>query len=53
MEKLFWLDGHTSFISDTEAFQESCVEPKEDDYVEVLHYSGFEFEWHNNMWMQR
>ena len=29
------------------------VEPKEDDYVEVLSYNGFEFEWHNDMWIQR
>ena len=53
MEKLLWLDGHVSYISDTEAFQESYVEPKEDDYVEVLSYNGFEFEWRDNMWMQR
>ena len=53
MEKLLWLDGHVSYISDTEEFQESYVEQKEDDYVEVLNHNGFEFEWHNNMWMQR
>ena len=53
MEKLLWLDGRVSYISDTEAFQESHVEPKEDDYVEVLSYNGFEFEWRDNMWMQR
>lgn len=53
MEKLLWLDGHVSYISDTEVFQKSYVEPKEDGYVEVLSYNGFEFEWHNDMWMQR
>ena len=28
MEKLLWLDGHVSYISDTEAFQRSYVEQK-------------------------
>lgn len=53
MEKLLWLDGHVSFISEEEAFKESWVEPREDDWVEVLRHGGFEFEWHNNMWKQR
>lgn len=52
MERILWLDGHTSSISEEEAFQESSLEQKEDDYVEVLRYGGFEFEWHNNMWVQ-
>lgn len=53
MERILWLDGHTSLISEEEAFQESYVKPKEDDYIEVLSYNCFEFEWHNNMRMQR
>lgn len=53
METILWSDGHTSLISEEEVFQESYVELKEDGYVEVLQYNGFEFEWHNDMWMQR
>ena len=52
MEKLLWLDGHVTSID-----EKGCLDVHKeiinDDYVWVLHHNGFEFEWHNNMWMQR
>ena len=53
METILWSDGHTSLISEEEAFQESYVEPKEDDYIEVLNHNDLEFEWNNDRWVQR
>lgn len=54
MEKLLWLDGHVSSISAEEAQVNSFGVPTADlDVAFVLFYKGFEFEWHNNMWMQR
>ena len=53
MEKLLWLDGHVTTISAKEAFLKSHEEITDNGYVHVLLHNGFEFEWHNNMWMQR
>lgn len=54
MEKLLWLDGHVSLIDAEEAQAKSHEEITQDlDVVYVLLYNNFEFEWHNNMWMQR
>jgi len=53
MEKLLWLDGHTSLISAEESYEKTRVEQKGNDDVFILLHEGFEFEWHNNMWMQR
>jgi hypothetical protein len=53
MEKLLWSDGHMTTISAEEAFRKSRAEATDDGYVHVLRHNGFEFEWHNNMWMQR
>lgn len=54
MEKLLWLDGHVSSISAEEVQLNSHAVPTEDsDVAFVFFYNGFEFEWHNNMWMQR
>ena len=53
MEKLLWLDGRVSSISAEEAYQKSREEITDDGFVHVLLHNGFEFEWHNNMWMQR
>ena len=53
MEKLLWLDGHVSSIDAEEAFRKSFAELTDDGLVYVLHYYDAEFEWHNNMWMQR
>ena len=53
MERILWLDGHISSISEEEAQVNSYAVPTEDsDVVFVLLYNDFEFEWHNNMWMQ-
>lgn len=50
MEKLLWLDGHTSRISTREAMSNTwALAPG----IYILYYKGFKFEWHNNMWMQR
>lgn len=53
METILWLDGHTSSISEEEAYRKSHEELTIDGYVYVLRHNGFEFEWHDNMWMQR
>lgn len=54
METILWSDGHTSSISEEEAQVNSFAVPTEDsDVAFVLLHNGFEFEWHNNMWMQR
>lgn len=54
METILWSDGHTSSISEEEAYINSFAVPTEDlDVAFVLRYNGFEFEWHNNMWIQR
>ena len=53
MEKLLWLDGHVTAINAEEAYLKSHVELTDDGFVHVLRHNGFEFEWHNNMWMQR
>ena len=54
MEKLLWLDGHVSSISAEEAQVKSHEETTDNlDVVYVMCHNGFEFEWHNNMWMQR
>ena len=54
MEKILWSDGHTSLIDEKEAFAKTGVESTNDcDGVLVMVHDGFEFEWHNNMWMQR
>lgn len=53
MERILWLDGHTSSINAEEAYSKSHAEATDDGFVHVLLYNGFEFEWHNNIWMQR
>ena len=54
LEKLLWLDGHVTLINAEEAYLKSHEEITDDlDIVHVLLHNGFEFEWHNNMWMQR
>ena len=53
MEKVLWLDGHVSPISAEEAYAKSHIENTDDGFIYVLLHNGFEFEWHNNMWMQR
>lgn len=54
METILWSDGHTSSISEEEAYINTIVVPTEDsDVAFVLLYNGFEFEWHNAMWIQR
>ena len=53
MEKLLWLDGHVTLINAEEAFRNSHEEITDNGYVHVLLHYDFEFEWHNNMWMQR
>ena len=53
MEKLLWSDGHVSSISAEEAYRKSHAEATDYGFVHVLLHYGFEFEWHNNMWMQR
>lgn len=53
MEKLLWLDGHISLIDAEEAFRKSHEELTDKGYVYVLFHNDAQFEWHNNMWMQR
>ena len=53
MEKLLWLDGHTSSISEKESYDKICIEYRDGSERFILSYNGLEFEWHNNMWMQR
>ena len=53
MERILWLDGHTSLISEEEAYDKTRIEYIDDYAIFILSYNGFEFEWHNNMWMQR
>ena len=53
MEKVLWLDGHVTLIDAEEAYRKSHAEATDCGFVHVLLHNGFEFEWHNNMWMQR
>ena len=53
MEKVLWLDGHVTSINAEEAHAKSHEELTYDGVIHVLFHNGFEFEWHNNMWMQR
>ena len=53
MEKLLWLDGHISLIDGEEALLNAYEEMTDNGHIWVLFYGDFEFEWHNNMWMQR
>ena len=54
MEKLLWLDGSVTLINAEEAYVKSHEEPTDNlDVVLVMCHNGFEFEWHDNMWMQR
>ena len=54
MERILWSDGHVSSISAEEAQVKSHEETTDNlDVVYVMCHNGFEFEWHNNMWMQR
>lgn len=53
MERMLWLDGHVTTIDAKEAFLNSHEEITDYGYVHVLLHYGSEFEWHNNMWMQR
>ena len=53
METILWLDGHTSLISEEEAYRKSHAEATDYGFVHVLLHNGFEFEWRDNMWMQR
>lgn len=52
MERILWLDGHVSSISAEEAFSNTWCLPSCYGCITMLFYNGFEFEWHNNMWMQ-
>ena len=52
MERILWSDGHVSSIDEKGGLDVHIVFIY-DDYVWVLYHNGFEFEWHNNMWMQR
>ena len=53
MEKLLWLDGHVTTIGEKEAYLKSREEITDNGYIWVLLHYDYEFEWHNNMWMQR
>ena len=53
MEIVLWLNGHVTSISAKEAYRKSHIEATDYGFVHVLLHNGFEFEWHNNMWMQR
>lgn len=54
MEKLLWLDGRVTRIDKEEAQVKSHEEITEElDVVCVLLYNCFEFEWNNNIWIQR
>lgn len=53
MERILWLDGHTSSISEEEAYDKTRIEYTNDCDIFILSHEGFEFEWHNNIWMQR
>lgn len=53
MERILWSDGHVTLISEEEAYRKSHAEATDDGFVYVLLHNCFEFEWHNNMWMQR
>ena len=53
METILWSDGHTSSICEEEAYDKMRIEYIDNGERFILSYNGFEFEWHNNMWMQR
>ena len=53
MERILWLDGHVTTIDAKEASRKSHAEATDYGFVHVLLHNGFEFEWQNNMWMQR
>ena len=54
MERILWLDGHMTAISAEEAQVKSHEEITDNlDVVYVMCHNGFEFEWNNNMWIQR
>lgn len=53
MERILWLDGRVTTIDAKEASRKSHAEATDNGFVHVLLHNGFEFEWHNNMWMQR
>lgn len=50
--KLFWLDGHVTLISKEDELIESREVLTDDGYVNVLIHGDYEFEWHNDMWIQ-
>lgn len=53
MERILWLDSRVTSIDAEEAYRKSHAEATDYGFVYVLLHNGFEFEWHNNMWMQR
>lgn len=53
MERILWLDGHTTWINANEAYEKTRVEQKGDHDVYILLHEGFEFEWLYNTWIQR
>ena len=52
MERILWLDGRVTLINAEEAYENTRVEQRGDCDVYILLHNGFEFEWHNNTWMQ-
>jgi hypothetical protein len=52
MDKIIWLDGHVTTISNEEAFRRQYEVYTDDGSEWRMKIGDAEFVWHSNCWMQ-